>query len=174
MGLTAREMNARLLARAVVATLALPGVVAGAVPYAVLRRSGPFTLPAPSALTILAAVWWSLSLAALLHSIWAFAAHGRGTLAPVDPPRVLVVEGLYRHTRNPMYLAVLGSLLAAALLFRSPAILFYAAFCALGFHLFVVSYEEPALRAQFAASFERYAQAVPRWGIARRPYPPTG
>jgi len=167
-------MSVRLLARALLATIALPGVVAIAVPYAILQRSGPVTLPAPSALTILAAVWWSLSLAALLHSIWAFAAHGRGTLAPVDPPRLLVVDGLYRYTRNPMYLAVLSSLIAASLLFRSPAILLYAALCGLCFHLFVVGYEEPALRAQFGSSFERYAQAVPRWGIARRPYPPTG
>ena len=86
----------------------------------------------------------------------------------------LVTSGVYRYTRNPMYLAVLGSLGAAALLFRSPAILLYAALCGLCFHLFVVGYEEPALRAQFGSSFERYAQAVPRWGIARRPYPPTG
>jgi protein-S-isoprenylcysteine O-methyltransferase Ste14 len=160
--------------RAIAATVALPGVVAIAVPYAILRRADSLTVPQPSPLAILAAAWWLGSVAALLHSIWAFAAHGRGTLAPVDPPSVLVVRGLYRHTRNPMYLAVLSSLFAAALLFRSGAVLMYAVLCGLCFHLFVCLYEEPRLRSQFGTSFERYARAVPRWGFTTRSYPTGG
>jgi protein-S-isoprenylcysteine O-methyltransferase Ste14 len=163
-------MRARLVAKALLATVVLPGVVAIAVPYSILRWSGSVTLPGLSPVTFFAAAWWAVSAVALLHSIWAFAAYGHGTLAPVDPPRVLVVRGLYRYTRNPMYLAVLSSLLAAALCFRSAALLLYAFACGLCFHLFVLSYEEPALRAQFGASFERYARAVPRWGITTRPY----
>jgi protein-S-isoprenylcysteine O-methyltransferase Ste14 len=167
-------MKAGLIARAVFVTFAVPGVVTIAAPYVILHRSGAVWMPALSLLSSGAATMWAVSLAALLHSIWAFAAYGEGTLVPVDPPKVLVVRGLYRYTRNPMYLGVVGMLLSEAILFRSSPILIYAAVAWLLFHVFVVHYEEPTLRRDFGPMWQKYCEAVPRWGIVRRPYtPPT-
>jgi protein-S-isoprenylcysteine O-methyltransferase Ste14 len=99
----------------------------------------------------------------LAACIWEFARSGRGTLAPVDPPRELVVRGLYRHVRNPMYLSVSTILLGEFLITGSRALLLYwAIFFALA-NLFVIGYEERALRARFGASYERYTREVNRW-----------
>ncbi len=86
--------------------------------------------------------------------IWEFARRGRGTLAPVDPPRELVVHGLYRYVRNPMYLSVSTIVLGEVLLTRSRALLVYGVVFFIAVNLFVMLYEEPALRAQFGASYE--------------------
>ena len=106
----------------------------------------------------------------LLRCVWDFFAAGRGTLAPIDPPRHLVVRGLYRYTRNPMYNGVLAVLLGEAWLFHSLALLQFAALMFLIFHVFVIGYEEPALEAQFGERYRAYRAAVPRWGatVARR------
>ena len=98
-----------------------------------------------------------------LRCAWDFATFGRGTPAPIDPPKRLVVRGLYRFVRNPMYVGVLSVVLGQAALFHSPALLEYAAILFAGFHLFVVGYEEPALRSQFGESHARYCAAVRRW-----------
>lgn len=102
---------------------------------------------------------------ALLYArcAWAFARYGRGTPAPIDPPRVLVTGGLYARTRNPMYLGVLTVLLGEATAFGSVPVLAYAAAVFLGFHLFTVLYEEPAHERRFGAAFEEYCRRVPRW-----------
>ncbi|MBI4751843.1 MAG: isoprenylcysteine carboxylmethyltransferase family protein [Acidobacteria bacterium] len=104
----------------------------------------------------------------LLGCIWQFFAEGRGTLAPVDPPKHLVVRGLYRSVRNPMYVCVLLVLCGEAIFFQSQAILIEAGVFFLCTHLFVTLYEEPALRKQFGASYEDYVQKVGRW-IPRLP-----
>jgi protein-S-isoprenylcysteine O-methyltransferase Ste14 len=112
---------------------------------------------------------WPGAAAALLGAIglvWCiveFVRLGRGTLAPVDPPRFVVRGGLYRYVRNPMYLCVLMLVLGEALLYGSRAVATYALVVALGFHLFVVFYEEPTLRRSFGADYEAYARKVPRW-----------
>jgi protein-S-isoprenylcysteine O-methyltransferase Ste14 len=167
------KMKPGLIARAIFFTIALPGVVAIGVPCGILLRSGPILPPAISPPALIAAALWALSGTALLHAIWGFAAYGAGTLAPIDPPRVLVVRGLYRHTRNPMYLAVGCMLWSEAILFRSGAILMYATLVCLLFYLFVVWYEEPTLRQEFGLVWEEYCRAVPRWGLTRRPYTPA-
>lgn len=82
----------------------------------------------------------------LATCIWEFARSGRGTLAPVDPPRKLVVRGLYRYVRNPMYLSVTAIVPGEGLLVRSWALLLYWAVWFVGANLFVIGYEEPALR----------------------------
>lgn len=93
----------------------------------------------------------------------AFAFTGRGTPAPIDPPKRLVARGLYRYVRNPMYLSVLLVLLGECVMFRSWRLLRYAAFCFAFAFLFVLLYEEPALRSKFGASYEEYCRSVPRW-----------
>jgi protein-S-isoprenylcysteine O-methyltransferase Ste14 len=92
-----------------------------------------------------------------------FVREGRGTPAPIAPPRHLVVRGSFRHVRNPGYVAVVSLLLGQALCFGSIGVLLYALAVAVMFHLFVVLYEEPTLRRQFGAEYETYCQQVPRW-----------
>jgi protein-S-isoprenylcysteine O-methyltransferase Ste14 len=92
-----------------------------------------------------------------------FARTGRGTLSPMDPPRVLVVRGLYRYVRNPMYLSVTLIVWGEILLTRSVALLVYWVVWFEAVNLFVIGYEEPVLRRQFGAGYDRYAAAVGRW-----------
>jgi protein-S-isoprenylcysteine O-methyltransferase Ste14 len=92
-----------------------------------------------------------------------FAFAGRGTPAPIDPPKFLVARGLYRFSRNPMYLSVLTVLAGESLLFWSARLLGYAACVAVLFHLFVYFYEEPNLKKRMGAAYEQYVQDVPRW-----------
>jgi len=107
--------------------------------------------------------------AVLFRCIWDFAVTGRGTLAPVDPPTHLVVCGLYRCVRNPMYVGVLCILMGEAWLLASTALLVYAAAVLAVFHLWVVLYEEPVLRRKFGESYEKYTRAVHRWWPRRPP-----
>jgi protein-S-isoprenylcysteine O-methyltransferase Ste14 len=95
--------------------------------------------------------------------VWDFAAFGRGTPAPIDAPKRLVVRGLYRYTRNPMYLGVLTVILAWAVLFGFFELLVYAACVWVCFQCFVVYYEEPHLKKTFGASYDQYLARVGRW-----------
>ncbi len=97
---------------------------------------------------------------------------GRGTLSPADPPRELVVRGLYRYVRNPMYLAVSLIVLGEALLTASRGLLYYWAFFFAIVNVFIIGYEEPTLRRRFGESYERYTQRVPRWVPRLRPGAP--
>jgi len=99
----------------------------------------------------------------LFRCVWDFAANGRGTLAPVDPPRTLVVRGLYRYVRNPMYVGVMTILLGESLFLASTALLRYAIGCFVAFHLLIMLYEEPTLRGKFGESYIRYCSSVNRW-----------
>jgi protein-S-isoprenylcysteine O-methyltransferase Ste14 len=92
-----------------------------------------------------------------------FAVAGRGTPAPIDPPKELVRRGLYRFTRNPMYVGVASVLIGEAWLFASRAMAVFALGVVTMFHLFVLFYEEPTLRRTFGDAYERYCAAVPRW-----------
>ena len=102
-------------------------------------------------------------LPVLLDSFRRFAVEGLGTPAPVAPPEQLVVTGLYRHVRNPMYVAVLALLIGQALLFGSIALLAVSAMFWLAIHLFVVLYEEPTLEETFGSKYTSYRASVPRW-----------
>lgn len=109
-----------------------------------------------------------LGAAGLLWCIADFARRGRGTLAPVDPPQFVVRSGLYRVTRNPMYVAVLITLVGEALLFDSVPLAVWTAVVAVVVHLFVVLYEEPTLHRQFGDPYDAYRATVPRWLLPRR------
>lgn len=87
---------------------------------------------------------------------WDFTFAGRGTPAPIDPPKKLVVRGLYRYVRNPMYVGVFSILLGEALFFESQRLLVYAAVVFFFFYLFVILYEEPILRQKFGESYQKY------------------
>ena len=163
-------MRIFLAIRALFFVALLPGVVAGYVPYRILLASGGPHLPALRIASVAASVLILIGVIVLLRCVWDFFARGKGTLAPIDPPRHLVVSGLYRYTRNPMYNGVLAILLGEAWLCGSTSILKYAICVLVAFHLFVVLYEEPALEAQFQEFYLAYRRAVPRWGFTTHPY----
>ncbi|MDX1649137.1 MAG: isoprenylcysteine carboxylmethyltransferase family protein [Myxococcota bacterium] len=150
---------ASLLLRNLAFTLLVPGTVAVAVP---LWLAGDRE-PATGVRLVLAGALLALGAGLYAWTVYDFAAWGRGTPAPVDAPRRLVVRGPYRWTRNPMYLGVLGVILGEALLLGAWSLLLYAAGVATAFHLFVVLYEEPHLRRTFGARYEAYRARVPRW-----------
>jgi len=150
--------------RALLFVLLLPGVVGYAVPISIGLRTG-------REIGALHGLGLPLQLAGTAVLLWCvrdFAVRGRGTLAPVDPPKELVAEGLYRWVRNPMYVGVLTTIVGHALWFGSRALLVYAALVFTAFHLFVTLYEEPNLAERFGESYLRYRASVPRW-IPRRP-----
>ena len=104
-----------------------------------------------------------LGLIPLLESIIRFVRVGRGTLMPNVPTERLVVSGLYRFVRNPMYVGDVAALLGECLLFESRGLLLYTAAVALGFDLFIRHYEEPTLLKRHPLDYPAYRAAVPRW-----------
>ncbi|HEX5725817.1 MAG TPA: isoprenylcysteine carboxylmethyltransferase family protein [Longimicrobiaceae bacterium] len=148
--------------RAVLFVLVVQAVVVGLVPYLLAQDAAGPRLPEGGwrAVGLLPLI---LGVAALAWCNWAFVARGRGTAAPYDPPRELVATGLYRWTRNPMYVSALSIVLGIGVWTGSVAVLVYAAALAVVYALFVRFYEEPKLRRSFGASYERYRAEVPRW-----------
>ncbi|HKH50057.1 MAG TPA: isoprenylcysteine carboxylmethyltransferase family protein [Thermoanaerobaculia bacterium] len=163
-------MKAFLLLRSLLFLILIPCTVAGYIPLRILRASKQLFIPSLSAASVLAGCIVLLGACVLLLCVWDFFSVGRGTLAPFDPPKLLVVRGLYRFTRNPMYNGVLAVLLGEAWLFRSSALLRYAVLMSILFHLVVVLYEEPTLESRFGESYRAYRGAVPRWGFTVRPF----
>ena len=143
----------------------MPGTVVGLMPYLLLTTTRSFAWPECSFLTVLTALVAAVGLVFLLQAILGFAVQGKGTLAPVDPPKVLVLRGLYARTRNPMYVAVVTILVAEAIFFRSIGLFVYAGITFIIFNLVVLLYEEPHLRKEFGESYEEYCRSVPRWPI---------
>ena len=147
-----------------------PFVVAGWVPYRITRwRLGPPPLGVP-ALRWVGVALTAAGAIALIECFARFATRGLGTPAPIAPTRHLVVTGLYRHVRNPMYVGVLAAILGQALAFGSRSLLWYALVVFGLVHLFVVAYEEPTLRKQFGGEYVRYGQNVRRWWPRLRPW----
>jgi protein-S-isoprenylcysteine O-methyltransferase Ste14 len=164
-----RSRAASLAASALFLVVA-PGTVAGYLPWLIgrWRFAGDF---GPSPLLALAGVGLMLAGAAVLLECFArFAWTGLGTPAPVAPTRRLIVTGLYRHVRNPMYVAVFALIAGQALLLGSFALLAYGAAVWAAFHLFVLLYEEPTLRRQFPEDYSRFCRSVPRWLPRLRPW----
>jgi protein-S-isoprenylcysteine O-methyltransferase Ste14 len=151
-----------LAVRSLVFALLLPGTAVVLIPRWIVARSGHGANQSPSVQLVgLPAIFIGGSI--LVWCIWDFARKGRGTVAPVDPPTQLVVHGLYRYVRNPMYVGALLAILGQAAFFRSSNLLWYASAFFVWVHLFVVFYEEPALRRRFGSAYEDYCLTVPRW-----------
>jgi len=137
-----------------------PGMVAGYIPLALLR-GGPQI--ETGIFAYLAFTLWLIGSIILLWCFWDFTFKGRGTPAPIDPPKELVATGFYRYVRNPMYVGVLAILIGHFLWFGYWNLLIYAIVVFIGFHTFVAYYEEPTLQRKFGASYEDYLKRVPRW-----------
>ncbi|RWD60301.1 MAG: isoprenylcysteine carboxylmethyltransferase family protein [Mesorhizobium sp.] len=142
--------------------VAAPGVVAGLLPWLLTDRYG---LPQSAVPGFVPAGWILVvgASAVLLHSFARFALEGLGTPAPVAPTEKLVVGGIYRHVRNPMYVAVLSIILGQVLIFSSWAVLVYGLIAAAAMISFVKAYEEPTLARRYGAEYETYRRAVPGW-----------
>lgn len=149
----------KLLLKNLLFTILVPGSVAGWIPWILVRESGS----PPARRLLLAAPAFAIGIGIYAWTVVNFAVIGRGTPAPIDAPRRLVIEGPHRCVRNPMYLGVLAVVLGWVLAFQSLVLLAYLALVALAFHAAVLFVEEPALRRQFGAEYLAYCRAVRRW-----------
>jgi Putative protein-S-isoprenylcysteine methyltransferase len=148
------------VAKTVLFTVLVPATVTVYVPWG-LRQHATSTGGVEEVLSI---ILIAIGAGIYLHTaFWGFAVIGGGTPAPIAPPKILVVKGLHRFVRNPMYIGVALVIGGQAWLFHSAATAIYLACLLLTAHLFVVSYEEPTLRRQFGEEYERYCHSVPRW-----------
>jgi protein-S-isoprenylcysteine O-methyltransferase Ste14 len=149
-----------LLLRALAAFLALPGLVAFAIPVWI-GWSSPHAVQYPA----LAGLLLCLGALLLLWCVREFYVAGRGTLAPWDPPRHLVVSGPYRFSRNPMYVGVLTILAGWCTLWGSRTLIIYSVSFLIGFHLRVLLFEEPWAAHHFGSEWDAYRARVPRWVV---------
>jgi protein-S-isoprenylcysteine O-methyltransferase Ste14 len=149
-----------------------PGTLALYVPWTVCRwRFAPPVL-GWLLFRIIGALMITVGLPVLLDSFARFAIQGLGTPAPVAPPKRLIVTGLYRHVRNPMYVAVSLLIFGQGLLFGSIRLLEYGVVVWIGFLALVVFYEEPTLHLKFGKEYENFCAHVPRWFPRLKPNAP--
>jgi protein-S-isoprenylcysteine O-methyltransferase Ste14 len=144
-----------------------PGVVAGLVPWWLTGWQAGSTWPP---LQVVGALLIATGVIVLLDAFVRFVVEGIGTPAPVAPTQRLVVGGLYRHLRNPMYVAVGTTIVGQGLLLGRPILLLYAAAFAVVVFAFVRGCEEPTLARQFGSEYEDYRRAVPGWWPRLRPW----
>lgn len=141
----------------------VPGTLTILVPYLLLSSKLELYHLELSSFRFIGLLPIVLGALAYLWCAWDFTFVGKGTPAPFDPPKEIVVRGLYRYVRNPMYVAALLALTGEVILFGSISILIYAAIVFTVFHLWIIFYEEPTLKRKFGASYERYCMKVSRW-----------
>lgn len=149
--------------KSLIFTVIAPGSVTILIPYVLLNSFGEVLSVKIGNLRYLGLIPMLLGTLIYFWCIWDFTFSGKGTPAPIDPPKELVVTGLYRFIRNPMYVGMLLILFGEAILFATLLILGYTVLSFFCFHLFVVAYEEPTLRGTFGAAYKKYCDAVPRW-----------
>jgi protein-S-isoprenylcysteine O-methyltransferase Ste14 len=140
-----------------------PGVVAGVVPWWLTRWQVESPLPGWGLVRALGMALLAGGAAVLVHAFVRFVVEGAGTPAPVAPTEHLVVGGLYRYVRNPMYLAVVAAIVGQALLLGQLRLLVYAGAVAAAVAAFVRGYEEPTLARRYGAEYDAYRRAVPAW-----------
>src|SRR5918995_458109 len=150
-----------------------PGIVVGLIPWLLtgwqVREPVPYWAP----MRVLGAILLVAGLIVLVQAFVRFVVEGLGTPAPIAAPQRLVVGGLYRYVRNPMYVAILAAIVGQALLLGQLGVLLYAAALWLISVAFVRWYEEPTLTRRFGAEYEFYRRAVPAWWPRLRPWKPT-
>ncbi len=152
--------------------LLAPGVVAGLIPWLLTRWQAREPLPYWAPVRVLGGILSVAGLIALVQAFVRFVVEGLGTPAPVAAPERLVVGGVYRYVRNPMYVAVLVAIIGQALLLGQLGLLLYAGAAWLVVAAFVRWYEEPTLTRRFGADYEAYRRAVPAWWPRLRPWEP--
>jgi protein-S-isoprenylcysteine O-methyltransferase Ste14 len=148
--------------RTILFTVLVPGTVLGLVPFALTAGTRGQRIDLGTAHLM----GFTLLLPGVAIIIWCFIdfiRRGRGTPAPYDPPRKLVVVGLYTYVRNPQYVGVILVAVSESILFGRILLFGYAVFLAVGYHLFVRFYEEPTLRRKFGEEYVQYCALVSRW-----------
>ena len=169
-------LDVRLRRRAALGSAAFmvagPGVVTGLVPWLLTRWKVHRPVPGGVPARVLGVGMIAVGGAVLTHSFARFVIEGMGTPLPAAPTRHLVVGGMYRHMRNPMYVALEAVILGEALLLGQRRLLGYAAIAAIPPALFVRLYEEPKLAGRFGEEYEQYRRNVPRWLPRLRPWQP--
>ena len=152
-----------VLLKTLIFTVIVPGTVTVLVPYLLLSsRNAPPPLQI-GPLRYLGVPVLLIGVAIYFWCAWDFTFAGRGTPLPLDPPKELVVRGLYRYVRNPMYVGIVSLLLGEALLFQSRWLLEYAVAAFIFYHFLIILYEEPTLRRKFGEPYKGYCETVPRW-----------
>lgn len=151
-----------------------PGVVMGLIPWWLTGWQAREPLPFWAPVRVLGGIMLAGGLIVLVHAFVRFVVEGFGTPAPIAAPERLVVGGVYRYVRNPMYVAVLAGIMGQALLLGQPVLLLYAMLTWLIVAAFVRWYEEPTLARQFGADYAAYQRAVPAWLPRLRPWDPGG
>jgi protein-S-isoprenylcysteine O-methyltransferase Ste14 len=154
-------MTRRAAAAGTATFLIVPATVAGVIPWSLTSWEVSHEPGAPG--WIVGVCLIVAGSATLLNAFVRFAVDGIGTPAPIAPTERLVVSGLYRYVRNPMYLAVIAVIVGQGIVLGHLGLLVYAGCVALTVHTFVVAYEEPTLRRTFGAHYVAYCAAVPRW-----------
>jgi protein-S-isoprenylcysteine O-methyltransferase Ste14 len=149
--------------RTLLFSILVPGGVALYVPYLFLQGANQLALPTLLSLPWIGIAPFALGIALYFWCAGEFTFRGRGTPAPIDPPRALVIKGPYHWTRNPMYIAVLSAILGEAVFFWSALLAIYVTLLFGTFHLFIISYEEPTLQRLFGPAYVEYRHTVPRW-----------
>jgi protein-S-isoprenylcysteine O-methyltransferase Ste14 len=161
----------RAAAGTVVFLVVAPGVVDGLVPWLLTGWHTANSYPVP-----VQVIGWALAAAGagvLIGAFAQFVVEGIGTPAPVAPTEQLVVRGLYRYVRNPMYLAVLAVIIGQALMLGRPVLLLYAVVVCVTVASFVHWYEQPTLARRYGAQYDAYRRAVPGWWPRLTPAPKT-
>ena len=136
------------------------GLFALYIPLTFLRTGSRIEI---GVISFLAIPVWLIGTLMVLWCFWDFTFKGRGTPAPIDPPKELVITGFYRYVRNPIYIGALLIFLGHFLWFGYVALLIYTVFAFIGVHAFVVWYEEQTLKKKFGAAYDDYCKQVPRW-----------
>ena len=150
--------------------MVVPGTVAGLIPWWLTNWEVQEPLPHWLPARIVGIVLIAAGVVVLLHAFARFVVEGIGTPAPIAPTQQLVVGGLYRYVRNPMYLAVGATIVGQGLALGQLVLLVYAAVFGVTVYTFVRSYEEPTLRRQFGERYEEYLRSVPGWWPRRTPW----
>ncbi len=140
-----------------------PLMLAGFIPWWVTQWEFRPALFGLDPTRILGGILIIVGVPGLVDSFSRFALEGLGTPAPIAPPQKLVVTGLYRYVRNPIYIAVVAVIFGQALLFGDWRLIWYGALLWLVFHIAVVMYEEPTLKETFGTEYESFRTHVPRW-----------
>jgi protein-S-isoprenylcysteine O-methyltransferase Ste14 len=153
-----------LLVRNLFFTILQPGLVTGLFPYLLLRGEGKSFFPdAWSIWQYFGLIIMIAGFSILMRCILQFPTEGKGTISPLDPTKKLVIRGLYKYSRNPMYLGAILLLIGESVFWESLRLAGYTAIVFAGFHLFILLHEEPRLKRDFGAEYDEYRQKVRRW-----------
>lgn len=152
-----------LLLRNVFFTIMQPGIVTGLIPYFLLHNTTGLNPSEWTFVHFLGLLVVLSGFSIMIYCILQFAWEGKGTLSPADPTKQLVVKGLYKYSRNPMYLGVMIILSGEFMFYQQMIQLFYLGIVFIVFYLFVVFFEEPRLRKDFSKEYLNYCAKVRRW-----------